>query len=266
MRNHQATGECAPLFTRVAHREIEAKLLQSLKKLLGLKVLAGDTPAGRIDDFLVEEQSWKIEFAVLENPGALADQIRTVRYEYLGTVSPDGRSMMTTLSPQELEQLSVQGQIPSVADQMEREAAEQFGSSDSRQGGGPKSAIYGVLDDREFDRARSAAGGGSGEPHAEGDARAELQRIGELTKYHVETEDGALFPVRDFLADQATGYLRYLVVETPDWNPESDVLLPPAWIREVSWPRWRIYAKGRAEDFKKLSRFDPRSHDDLNRN
>ena len=238
--------------------------MQSLKKLLGLKILAGDTPAGRIDDFLVEEQSWKIEFAVLENPGALARQIRTVRYEYLGTVSPDRRSMMTTLSPQELEQLSVQGQIPSVADRMESEAAEQFGSADSRQGGGPKSAMHGVLDDREFVRTQSAAND-AGDPDREGATPVSLLRIGELTKYHVETEDGALFPVRDFLADPATGYLRYVVVETTDWNPESDVLLPPAWIRAVSWPRWRIYAKGRAEDFKKLSRFDPRSHDDLNR-
>lgn len=244
--------------------EREAKLLQSLKKLLGLSVLAGETPVGKIDDFLVEEQSWKIEFVVVENGGALAHRIRVIRYEHLGAVSPDGRTVVTTLSPEELEELSLQEEIQPVSDRMESEAEEQFGAADSRVGGGPKSALHGVLDDREFDRARSAAGGG-GEALAAGEMRATLQRIGELTKYHVEAQDGALFPVRDFLADASTGYLRYLVLETPDWNRESDVLLPPAWIREVSWARWRIHAKGRAEDFKKLNRFDPRSHDDLNR-
>lgn len=194
--------------------------MQSLKKLLGLSVLARETPVGKIDDFLVEEQSWKVEFAVVENGGALAHRIRIVRYEHLGGVSPDGRSVVTTLSPEELEVLSIEGEIQSVSDRMESEATQQFGSADSRLGGGPKSAMHGVLDDREFDRARSAAGAGSG-PRGEEEARAELQRIGELTKYHVEAEDGALFPVRDFLADATTGDLRYVVIETPNWNPRA---------------------------------------------
>lgn len=236
--------------------------MQSLKKLLGMSLLAGETPVGKIGDFLVEEQSWNIEFAVVENGGPLANRIKVVPYEQLGAVSPDGRSVVTTLSPEEFEELSIEG-VQSASDRMEHEAEEQFGAADSRVGGGPKSAMHGVLDDREFERARSASGGSS-EPPAEDNGWPALQRIGELTKYHVEAEDGALFRVRDFLADAATGDLRYVVLETPDWNLESDVLLPSAWIRKVSWPRWRIHTKGSSEDFKKLNRFDPRSHDDLN--
>lgn len=245
-------------------REPEAKLLQSLKKLPGLRVLAGETPAGKIDDLLVEEQSWKLEYAAVENGGALAHRIRIVRYEHLGGVSPDGRSVVTTLSPEELEQLSIEG-VQSVSDRMESEATQQLGSADSRLGGGPKPATHGVLDDGELERARSAAGAGSG-PGGEGKARTELQRIGELTKYRVEGLDGAHFPVCDFMADATTGVLRYVVIETPGLKPGSGVLLPPPRICEVSWPRWRIHAKGRAEDFKKLNHFDPRSQDDLNRN
>ena len=73
--------------------------------------------------------------------------------------------------------------------------------------------------------------------------RAEREEAGDLhlrsanavTGYHIEATDGDIGHVEDFIIDDQTWEIRYMVVDTRNWLPGKKVLIAPRWIDRVSW-------------------------------
>jgi len=68
-----------------------------------------------------------------------------------------------------------------------------------------------------------------------------LRSIEELCGYHVEGSDGAIGHVQDFIVDDATWEIRYVVVDTKSWWFGKRVLVAPRWAKRVSWPDRKVH-------------------------
>ena len=53
--------------------------------------------------------------------------------------------------------------------------------------------------------------------------------------YRIQARDGEIGHVGDFIVDDKSWAIRYLVIDTGSWWPGKKVLLPPQWIDRVSW-------------------------------
>jgi hypothetical protein len=62
-----------------------------------------------------------------------------------------------------------------------------------------------------------------------------LRSTREVTSYHLHALDGEIGHVDDFIIDDDTWAIRYLVVATKNWWPGKKVLISPRWIESVSW-------------------------------
>jgi hypothetical protein len=62
-----------------------------------------------------------------------------------------------------------------------------------------------------------------------------LRSTNEVTGYHLSALDGEIGHVDDFIVDDATWSIRYLVVATRNWWPGKKVLISPKWLDKVSW-------------------------------
>jgi len=62
-----------------------------------------------------------------------------------------------------------------------------------------------------------------------------LRSTQEVTGYHIGAIDGEIGHVDDFIVDDKTWMVRYLVVSTKNWWPGKRVLISPKWIEKVSW-------------------------------
>jgi hypothetical protein len=62
-----------------------------------------------------------------------------------------------------------------------------------------------------------------------------LRSTDEVTGYHFVALDGEIGHVDDFIIDDETWAIRYLVVATKNWWPGKRVLISPKWIENVSW-------------------------------
>ena len=68
-----------------------------------------------------------------------------------------------------------------------------------------------------------------------------LRSAKEVTGYHVRGSDGAIGHVADFIVDDGTWEVRYLVVDTSHWwAAEKKVLVAPDWATSVSWPKREV--------------------------
>ena len=62
-----------------------------------------------------------------------------------------------------------------------------------------------------------------------------------MSDYEIHAQDGEIGHVEDFVIDDKTWRVRYLVVVTRNWFPGKRVLLSPDWIEEISADNREIF-------------------------
>ena len=53
--------------------------------------------------------------------------------------------------------------------------------------------------------------------------------------YGVHAKDGNIGHIEDFIIDEKTWSIRYLVIGTRNWWPSKKVVIPPQWIDSIGW-------------------------------
>ncbi len=86
------------------------------------------------------------------------------------------------------------------------------------------------------------------------DAEPELHVISQMLGYGVEAVNGPVGRVGDFLIDSEGLVIRYLVVDTRDWQPGSDKLIPTEWVQSIDWARSRMFLKITQEKARQCQR------------
>jgi len=69
---------------------------------------------------------------------------------------------------------------------------------------------------------------------------AHLRAVYAMTGCHIHAADGDLGHVEEFVIDDASWLVRYLVVDTRNWLPGKRVLVAPQWVERVNWSDWKI--------------------------
>ena len=85
-----------------------------------------------------------------------------------------------------------------------------------------------------------------------------------VSGYHLQALDGEIGHVEDFIIDDETWAIRYLVVGTRNWWPGKKVLVSPQWIERVSWNESKVFVNLDRETIKQSPEYTEESL--LNRN
>jgi hypothetical protein len=75
--------------------------------------------------------------------------------------------------------------------------------------------------------------------------------------YYVQAADDDVGHVEDFLVDDRTWAIRYIVADTRNWLPGRKVLLSPRWIKTVSWGDSRVYVDLLRAQVETAPQYDP---------
>ena len=78
-----------------------------------------------------------------------------------------------------------------------------------------------------------------------------------MTGYHISATDGDIGHVEDFLVDEATWAIRYMVVDTSNWWSGKKVLVSPEWIAGVDWNDSAVDVEMTREQIKNSPEYDP---------
>jgi hypothetical protein len=88
-----------------------------------------------------------------------------------------------------------------------------------------------------------------------------LRSANKVTGYHIEAIDGVIGHIEDFIVDEKTWEIRYMVVDTQNWWPGKKVLVPPQWNDRVSWDDSRVYLDLSRETIKNGPEYHPETLD-----
>jgi uncharacterized protein YrrD len=68
-----------------------------------------------------------------------------------------------------------------------------------------------------------------------------LRSTADVTGHLIQAADGEIGHVEDFIIDDATRTIRYLIIYTRHWWLKKQVLIPPRWIERVSWLESKVF-------------------------
>jgi hypothetical protein len=75
--------------------------------------------------------------------------------------------------------------------------------------------------------------------------------------YHIHAQDGEIGHVEDFLVDDQSWTIRYLLVDTSNWFGGRTVLIAPEWASRTDWASQQVHVDVTREDVKGSPEYDP---------
>ena len=212
-------------------------MLRSLKKLKGSALRAVDGDVGRVEQCYFDDERWVVRYIVVDTGGVLLGRpvlispvsVREVNWE-------DGKIHVVLTS----EQVRKSPDIDTTETFSRRKESEFYryyhwpvywgGVGLWGNGMYPAMLPEVMITDEEGRAARREA-----EEREPQDEQIHLRSTDEVTGYHIQARDGEIGHVEDFLIDDQTWAIRYVVVDTRNWLPGKKVLVEPAQIGEVDW-------------------------------
>jgi hypothetical protein len=203
-------------------------MLRSLKDLQHYTVMASDGELGKTANFLFDDERWAIRYLVVE-PG-LFHEGRPVLVSpiFFGTAEWETRTFRLGMTKERLRSSPSIDTDKPVSRQHERDYFRYYGypyywGYAGVWGVGNYPGLLGPWDEPLTDREIA--------PESTGDVH--LRSAREVGRYGVEGNDGSLGGIADFVVDDATWEIRYLVVDTSHWWFSKKVLVAPVWANRV---------------------------------
>jgi sporulation protein YlmC with PRC-barrel domain len=207
-------------------------MLIKAKTLQGYKLKALDGEIGKVKEFYFDDKHWTIRYLVADTGNWLPGRMVLISpYALVGAVKED-HDIAVSLTRDQIEKSpSLESHKP-VSRQFEDVYYGYYGwpaYSDGPFMWGPSPYI--VREPRARTQHDSRKKGW--DPH--------LRSTREVSGYHIHASDGEIGHVEDFVVDDETWAIRYLIVSTANWWPGNNVLISPQWIGKVSWEESEVY-------------------------
>lgn len=212
-------------------------MLRSGNDLKGLAIRATDGEIGAVDQFLFDDEGWAVRYMVVNTAGWLLKELVLLSPRSITGVDWDGRHVEVGMCRQQVEDAPPIATDEPVSRQMEAELATYYGYQPYWYGPGLWGAAgypFGAGLATGYPAAamvsehqRAAETTERGDPH--------LRSTREVKGYAIRTRDGEIGEVRDFLMDDESWAIRYLVIDTGGWWSGKRVLIAPLWATAVSW-------------------------------
>jgi hypothetical protein len=224
-------------------------MLRSLKDLERYKVSATDGDLGSVVNFLLDDEHWAIRYLIVDTGGFLGGRNVLISPISFGEVSWSDRHFHLALTKDRIKNGPSVDLAKPVSRQHEYEYNDYYGypyywGSSWLWGVGamPVAMPMGRFrDERPLHAAARAA---------QSDDDVHLRSVNELRGYHIHGTDGAIGHVDDFIVDDVTWRLPYLVIDTSNWWVGHKVLVAPQWASRIDWAARNVHVDMSRERIK----------------
>ena len=216
-------------------------MLSIAKTLKSYKLHGLDGEIGRVKEFYFDDRHWTIRYLVADTGNWLSDRQVLISPYALGAVNKEEQRIAIDLTKKQIEDSPSLSSDKPVSRQFEEGYVEYYGwpvywSGPYAWGPSP----YMVRDPKK--RREPTHGEKAWDPH--------LRSTHDVGGHHIQAADGEIGHVEDFMIDDETWAIRYLIVDTRNWWPGKKVLVSPQWIERVSWSESKVFVNLSRETIK----------------
>ena len=227
-------------------------MLRNVSTLKGSAVNATDGEIGHVEDTYFDDDTWTIRYLVVDTGTWLTS--RKVLISPYSVTPPLGSNRIVDVSLTR-EQVRMSPDIDThkpVSRQHEREYLGYYGYPTYWNGGD----LWAMGDYPAMPPLTTPPDYTERHEHLETEVNPEdvhLRSTDNVAGYHIQASDDSIGHVEDFIFDDESWSIRYLVVDTRNWWPGGrKVLVATRWIDRIDWADRKVYT-GLSRDAVKAS-------------
>ena len=202
-------------------------MLYKATDLSGYKLNSYEGEIGKVKELYFDDRYWTIRYLVADTGNWLTGRQVLISPYALGAVNPKDQNITIQLTKQRIED------SPSL--ESDQPVSRQFEESHV--------VYYGLT-------AYWTSFGG------QEDWDPNLLSTSAVIGHHVQASDDEIGHVEDFIIDDKTWAIRYLVINTRNWLPGKKILISPQWIERVSWTEAKVFVNLTREKIRKAPEYD----------
>ncbi|MBU0496174.1 MAG: PRC-barrel domain-containing protein [Chloroflexi bacterium] len=235
----------------------QRRMLRKAQEMFGFTVHVLDGTAGKVDDFLFDDERWIVRYLVVDTGPELGNRRVLISPVALEPPLWEAHELPVRLTREQI------ANSPDI--DLEQPVSRQHEIALHKHYEWPYywfSAPLGPLpiiptiplgiekvEAEKEERQESTEEETSGDPH--------LRSVRAVTDYRIHATDGTIGHLDDVFIDEDDWSIRYLLVATHDWLPGRKVLVAPDWIERVSWPDEEIRVCHSRQQIKDSPEYDP---------
>jgi uncharacterized protein YrrD len=196
------------------------------KTLAGYKLNCLDGEIGNVEEFYFDDKHWTVRYLVADTGNWLTGRQVLISPYALKAVNKEQQHISVALTKKQIEESPSLDSDKPVSRQFEMSYYGYYGWPTYWAG----SYMWGNYPSMMRDPEQSKK---TVEEKKTWDLN--LRSTHEVTGYHIQAKDGEIGHIEDFIIDDETWAIRYLIIATQNWWPGKRVLLSPKWIHRVSW-------------------------------
>ena len=230
-------------------------MLRRTSKLEGSRILALDGDIGKLCDIYFDDERWIVRYLVVDTGGWLSGRKVLISPRSVESIDRSLHTVSVSLTRERIRASPSFDTDKPVSRQHESDFYLYYGyptywprSTQWITGPLPPGNIPLAADPFEVEARRRAE-----EPSDLSAADSRLRSIQEVSGYGISASNDNVGHVKEFLFDDETWSVRFLVVDTGGWLLGRHVLVNPDCIREVDWGGRRVRVSQTREQIKQGS-------------
>jgi hypothetical protein len=224
-------------------------MLRSIHRLTGHPISCSDGNIGKTSDFLFDDEFWCVRYVVADTRRWLPGRSVLLSPAAFMGLDPDKGDFRVSLSREQIRQSPPIEEDQPVHRQMEQRLAEHFDWPAYWMLHRPAETVMRRSREAPAGRETGVEVAEAGDPH--------LRSTREVTGYHIESPDGEIGHLHDFIVDDYTWAIRYLVVDTRNVLPGRKVLVSPTWVEDIRWNDSRVRVVLFRDEIRGSPEYDP---------
>jgi len=229
-------------------------MLRSLKDITRnyrLKALDGDI--GKINDFFFNDDLWIIKYLVANTGDWLRERLVLLSPVTLGDPQWESEELPVNLSKDKIENSPPVEKHKPVSRQMEDKLMKYYAwPVDYNYGFGSVNTL-----EMQIMQQRMQEDSETDEESAKNKKDEHLRSIKEVIGYDVQASDGIPGQVDDFIIDDKSWLIHYIIVDTGKFLGGRKLTISPGWINNIEWAKHKIVATVSKEVIENSPEFDP---------
>jgi len=200
-------------------------MLTKTKTLTGYKLDGIDGVMGTVKEFYFDDKHWTIRYLVADTGNWLTGRQVLISPHALVEVNKEKQNITVNLTKKQIEDSPSLNSDKPISRQFEETY---FGYYEwPMYWGDPYLVRYPekIKDSR----------------HIEKEDDCHLRSTDEADGYHIQAVDGEIGHVEDFIIDDETWAIRYLIIDARNFWSGKKVLVSPKWIERVSWGESKVF-------------------------
>lgn len=206
-------------------------MLYRLKDLDGFIVNASDGEVGELVEFYLNDQDWKIRYLVVKTKIDGEEKLALISPIAVQQLNIEDKSILLDVTTAQVAQSPLINEETPVTREHEIMLHNYFEWPFYWDEEGIPSGLAGDLTavpliEMSMDVQEKVAAEEEGRPH--------LRTIREIRGYEIKARDGVIGQMDDFIIDDASWNVMYMIVDTGNWLSGRKVLVSPQWIERIS--------------------------------